>query len=249
MRAVVVALIDLGRSARMRYHAQALSAHGVDVDLVGFDGTPLPRAVTNDPRITLHRLSVSLFRHGVPRLSYAPIAVLDSLRIGFRLWRTLRTLRKPDLVLVHGDTTTTLAAALAAYHRRIPVGHVEAGLRSGDVQNPFPEEANRRLADAVSTLHFAPTEGARRNLLKEGVPRGGIAVTGNTGIDALKIGVGVQRDTVEILCFQSVADQLQEIHNGRFVRIRWSVEDDFVLQEEFGQCGLQFQCATQRLCD
>jgi len=84
----------------MRYHAQALSALGVDVDLVGFDGTPLPRAVTNDSRITLHHLSASLFRHGAPRLSYAPIAVVDALRIGYRLWRTLRTLRKPDLVLV-----------------------------------------------------------------------------------------------------------------------------------------------------
>jgi len=66
----------------MRYHAQALSAHGVDVDLVGFDGTPLPRALTSNPKITLHRLSASLFRRGAPRLSYAPIAVLDSLRIG-----------------------------------------------------------------------------------------------------------------------------------------------------------------------
>src|ERR1043165_8052353 len=73
MRAVVVALIDLGRSARMRYHAQALSAHGVDVDLVGFEGTPLPKAITDDPKITVHRLPVSIMRHGVPALSYAPI--------------------------------------------------------------------------------------------------------------------------------------------------------------------------------
>jgi len=100
MRAVVVALGDLGRSARMRYHAQALSACGVDVDLVGFDGTPLPRALTSNPRITLHRLSASLFKRGAPRLIHAPIAVLDALRIGYRLWRTLRRLRKPDLVLV-----------------------------------------------------------------------------------------------------------------------------------------------------
>ena len=84
----------------MRYHAQALSACGVDVDLVGFDGTPLPRALTSNPRITLHRLSASLFRRGAPRLIHAPIAVLDALRIGYRLWRTLRRLRKPDLVLV-----------------------------------------------------------------------------------------------------------------------------------------------------
>lgn len=96
---------------------------------------------------------------------------------------------KPDLVLVHGDTTTTLAAALAAYYQKIPVGHVEAGLRSGDVYNPFPEEVNRRLADAVSSLHFAPTAEARKNLLKEGIPASGIVVTGNTGIDALTLAV------------------------------------------------------------
>jgi UDP-N-acetylglucosamine 2-epimerase (non-hydrolysing) len=96
---------------------------------------------------------------------------------------------KPDMVLVHGDTTTTLAAALAAYHLKIPVGHVEAGLRSGDVRNPFPEEVNRRLADAVSDFHLAPTAGARRNLLKEGAPSAGILVTGNTGIDALLLGL------------------------------------------------------------
>src|SRR5437773_3341486 len=99
MRAVVVALIDLGRSARMRYHAQALSAHGADVDLVGFEGTPLARAITDDPRITVHRLSASMLRHGAPGLSYAPIALVDALRMGFRLWRVLRRLPKPDLVL------------------------------------------------------------------------------------------------------------------------------------------------------
>src|SRR5216684_2060342 len=100
MRAAVVALGDLGRSARMRYHAQALSAHGVDVDLVGFEGTPLPRAITDDPRITVHRLSASKLRHGAPMLSYAPMAIVDSLRVGVLLRQTLRKLPKPDLVLV-----------------------------------------------------------------------------------------------------------------------------------------------------
>ena len=100
MRAVVVALVDLGRSARMRYHAQALSSHGVDVDLVGFEGTPLPKAITDDPRITVHRLSASKLRHGAPALSYAPMALVDSLRVGIRLWKTLRRLKKPDVVLV-----------------------------------------------------------------------------------------------------------------------------------------------------
>src|SRR3989440_2225094 len=100
MRAVVVALIDLGRSARMRYHAQALWAHGVDVDLVGFEGTPLPKGIPDDPRITVHRLPASMLRHGAPKLSYAPIALVDALRMGLRLWQTLRRLPKPDLVLV-----------------------------------------------------------------------------------------------------------------------------------------------------
>src|SRR4051812_46637594 len=98
MRAVVVALGDLGRSARMRYHAQALSALGVDVDLVGFEGTPLSRAINDDPRITVHRLSTSNLRHGVPGLVHAPFALIDSLRIGLRLRRVLRSLKKPDLV-------------------------------------------------------------------------------------------------------------------------------------------------------
>ena len=100
MRAAVVALGDLGRSARMRYHAQALSAQGIEVDLVGFDGTPVPRAITSDPRITVHRLSASLLRHGAPSLGYAPVALVDAARISFRLWRTLRRLPRPDLVLV-----------------------------------------------------------------------------------------------------------------------------------------------------
>jgi len=100
MRAVVVALGDLGRSARMQYHAHALSALGIDVDLVGFEGTPLSRAIGEDPRISIHRLSTSNLRHGVPVLGYAPFAVIDSLRIALRLRRTLKKLPKPDLVLV-----------------------------------------------------------------------------------------------------------------------------------------------------
>lgn len=92
---------------------------------------------------------------------------------------------KPDIVLVHGDTTTTLAAALAAFYRRVPVGHVEAGLRTGNLVSPWPEEANRKLTGTLATLHFAPTAQARQNLLREGVPPGSITVTGNTVIDAL----------------------------------------------------------------
>ena len=92
---------------------------------------------------------------------------------------------KPDRVLVHGDTTTTLAASLAAFYGNVPVGHVEAGLRTGDMHAPWPEEMNRKLADSLCDIHFAPTEGARDNLLKEGIDPTGIHVTGNTVIDAL----------------------------------------------------------------
>lgn len=92
---------------------------------------------------------------------------------------------RPDIVLVHGDTTTTMAAALAAYYSRVRVGHVEAGLRTGDKYAPFPEEINRRVAGALTDLHFAPTEKSRSNLLAEGVPEASVSVTGNTVIDAL----------------------------------------------------------------
>lgn len=91
----------------------------------------------------------------------------------------------PDFVVVQGDTTTTFAGALAGFHRRIPVGHVEAGLRTGDMAQPFPEEMNRVLAGRLASLHFAPTPRAADNLLREGVERERILVTGNTGIDAL----------------------------------------------------------------
>ncbi len=92
---------------------------------------------------------------------------------------------RPDWVLVHGDTTTTFAAALAAFYAGVRVGHVEAGLRTGDKRAPWPEELNRRLTDTIADLHFAPTEQARCNLLAEGVPAATIHVTGNTVIDAL----------------------------------------------------------------
>lgn len=92
---------------------------------------------------------------------------------------------KPDAVLVQGDTTTVMTVALACFYHRIPIGHVEAGLRTWDMQNPFPEEANRVIAGKLARWHFAPTEGSRQNLLKEGIPDSDIVVTGNTVIDAL----------------------------------------------------------------
>lgn len=92
---------------------------------------------------------------------------------------------RPDLVLVHGDTSTTLCTTLAAFYQRIPVGHVEAGLRTGNLYSPWPEEANRKLTGALARVHFAPTSQSRANLLREGVDDAAIRVTGNTVIDAL----------------------------------------------------------------
>lgn len=92
---------------------------------------------------------------------------------------------KPDVVLVHGDTTTSFAAALACFYLQIPVGHVEAGLRTHDIYSPWPEEFNRQAVDIVSECYFAPTEASKKNLLDEGKPEERIWVTGNTGIDAL----------------------------------------------------------------
>ena len=101
---------------------------------------------------------------------------------------------QPDFALVQGDTATVLCASLACFYRKIPVGHVEAGLRTGNIWSPFPEEANRRLTSHLVTLHFAPTERARQNLLAEGVPGERILVTGNTVIDALQMEVARQEE-------------------------------------------------------
>lgn len=94
---------------------------------------------------------------------------------------------RPDCVLVHGDTTTSTASALAAFYARIPVGHVEAGLRTHNVMSPWPEEMNRQITGRIASLHFAPTDTARENLIKEGIEDSRIAVTGNTVIDALRL--------------------------------------------------------------
>lgn len=110
---------------------------------------------------------------------------------------------RPDWVLIQGDTTTVMAAGLLAYFHRIRVGHVEAGLRTGDKWQPFPEEVNRRVAGVVADLHFAPTEWARQNLLREGVPEAQIRVTGNTVIDAL----------------QQIAARPYQPHEGRLAEI------------------------------
>lgn len=92
---------------------------------------------------------------------------------------------KPSIILVHGDTTTTFVSSLCAFYHKIPIGHVEAGLRTGDLSSPWPEEGNRKLTGAIASLHFAPTETSRNNLLREKVPAENIFVTGNTVIDSL----------------------------------------------------------------
>jgi UDP-N-acetylglucosamine 2-epimerase (non-hydrolysing) len=94
---------------------------------------------------------------------------------------------KPNIVLVHGDTATTFAASLASYYQQIPVGHVEAGLRTGNIYSPWPEEGNRKLTGAIAQLHFAPTTVSQDNLLRENINSGSVSVTGNTVIDALFI--------------------------------------------------------------
>lgn len=111
-------------------------------------------------------------------LTQVTTAILEGLQ-------TVLAQEKPDIVLVHGDTTTTLAASLAAFYARIPVGHVEAGLRTGNMDSPWPEEGNRKLTAALARLHFAPTTTSRDALLCEAVPGQNIHVTGNTVVDAL----------------------------------------------------------------
>lgn len=117
---------------------------------------------------------------------------------------------KPDLVLVHGDTTTTFAGALASYYQQVPVGHVEAGLRTGDIYSPFPEEMNRKLTGAIAAIYFAPTATAKANLLKENVNPSHIYVTGNTVIDALMTTVAGDYD---------FGDDLKDVdfHNHRVI--------------------------------
>lgn len=115
---------------------------------------------------------------------------------------------RPNLVLVHGDTTTSTAAALAAFYQQIPVGHIEAGLRTGNIYSPWPEEMNRQITGRIASYHFAPTETSRSNLLKENVHPSNIYVTGNTVIDALHLVVN------ELKCDKQLADRERQILIG-----------------------------------
>lgn len=111
---------------------------------------------------------------------------------------------KPDVVLVHGDTSTTFASSVASYYLQVPIGHVEAGLRTGNLLSPWPEEGNRKLTGALASLHFAPTATARDNLLAEGVPETAITITGNTVIDALlSVVASIERDNSLLASLES----------------------------------------------
>ncbi len=139
---------------------------------------------------------------------------------------------KPDVVLVHGDTTTTLATSLAAFYQQIAVGHVEAGLRTGNVYSPWPEEGNRQVTGRLATYHFAPTQESRANLLKENVDIENVIVTGNTVIDALvSVGSKIKDD-------QSLEEKLKDIIAQKGYRV--DKERKLVLvtghrRENFGQ--------------
>jgi UDP-N-acetylglucosamine 2-epimerase (non-hydrolysing) len=144
----------------------------------------------------------------------------------------------PDLVLVHGDTATASAAAMAAYYQRIQVGHVEAGLRTGNLLAPWPEEGNRKVIAALTTVHFAPTEQARENLLREGIAPGAIHVTGNTVIDALRIVVEQLRTDARLA--DSLAGQFPFLRaDARLVVITCHRRENF-------QGGLDRVCAAIR---
>ena len=154
---------------------------------------------------------------------------------------------KPDLVLVHGDTTTTFTASLAAFYEKIEVGHVEAGLRTGNIYSPWPEEMNRKLTGAIAKYHFAPTERNKQNLLSEGVPEEQIFVTGNTVIDALLEVENKLKNQSEI---QSKVLQTLQEQSLHFCDVEWFTNNDRKLilvtghrRENFGQ-GMQQICKT-----
>lgn len=164
---------------------------------------PVILALKQEPWADVRVLATAQHRHMLDQVnqffSIAPDIDLDIMRPNQALAElTARLLLKldevleserPDVVLVQGDTTTVMSVALACFYRRISIGHVEAGLRTWDMQNPFPEEANRVITSKLARWHFAPTDGSRQNLLRDGVPDEDIVVTGNTVIDALLMSV------------------------------------------------------------
>tara|TARA_R110000751_G_scaffold156389_3_gene261847 strand:- start:11713 stop:12852 length:1140 start_codon:yes stop_codon:yes gene_type:complete len=145
----------------------------------------------------------------------------------------------PDVVLVHGDTATTFATSLAAYYQQIDVAHVEAGLRTGNIYSPWPEEGNRKLTGALATLHFAPTATSKQNLLKEGVSESSIKVTGNTVIDALL-------DVVKKL---EIDDQLKKQFDEQFSFLNSSKKLILVTGHRRESFGGGFERICQALVD
>lgn len=162
---------------------------------------PVILALQNEPWANVRVLATAQHRHMLDQVNaffeIKPDIDLDIMRPNQALTTLTANLllklddvlqaERPDAVLVQGDTTTVMTVALASFYHRIPIGHVEAGLRTWDMQNPFPEEANRVIAGRLARWHFAPTEGARSNLLQEGIDDSDVIVTGNTVIDALFI--------------------------------------------------------------
>jgi len=152
---------------------------------------------------------------------------------------------KPSIVLVHGDTATTFAASLAAFYQKIKIGHVEAGLRTGDLYSPWPEEANRMLTSVLTDYHFSPTEASKNNLINEGIKSSNIIVTGNTVIDALKLVVQkiekdqALRSTLENTIAKSGFDGL----NSKFILVTAH------RRENFGQGFLNICRALRQLAE
>jgi UDP-N-acetylglucosamine 2-epimerase (non-hydrolysing) len=160
---------------------------------------PVVRALSSRSGLAVRVVSTSqhreLLRQALDVFAIEPDVDLDLMQPGQSLdeltarvltgMHTRLAAERPDMLVVQGDTTTVFAASLAAFYRQIPVAHVEAGLRTHDLCNPFPEEANRRLTGTLATLHFAPTARARDNLLREGVPAARVFVCGNTVVDAM----------------------------------------------------------------
>lgn len=141
---------------------------------------------------------------------------------------------KPDIVLVHGDTTTSTAAALAAFYQQIPVGHIEAGLRTYNIYSPWPEEMNRQITSRITTHHFAPTELSKKNLCQEGVNEKNIHVTGNTVIDALYMVVDKIKENTELkskiiksLNNYGLPDRIVKSNNSRFILITGHRRENF----------------------
>jgi UDP-N-acetylglucosamine 2-epimerase (non-hydrolysing) len=175
---------------------------------------PVILALKREPWVVVRVLATAQHRHMLDQVlnffDIEPDVDLDIMRPNQALTTlTARLLldmddvllaEKPDIVLIQGDTTTVMTVALACFYHRIAIGHVEAGLRTWDMQNPFPEEANRVIAGKLANWHFAPTEGSRQNLLRDGVPDADILVTGNTVIDALlmtaekELEIGIELD-------------------------------------------------------